>query len=543
MTMWLWAIVMLGVVLVALVAHDLVQKRHAIIRNFPIIGHLRYLLERIGPELRQYIVTDNDSERPFSRDQRRWIYASAKREDNTFGFGTDNRFEAEDDYLVIRHAAFPLAEPLAPTSCLPTPNDACAKVLGRTHNRRLQFRPASIVNISGMSFGSLGAKAVESLNRGAAQSGCWQSTGEGGLSPHHLHGGDLVLQLGTAYFGCRTPEGQFDIERLVDLVQSAPVRAIEIKLSQGAKPGLGGLLPGKKVTPEIAKFRGIPVGKDCHSPPSHTAFTGVEGLCDFVETIAERTGLPVGIKSAVGEERIWHDLANVMVETGTGPDFVTIDGGEGGTGAAPYVFADHVALPFYAGFTQVYKAFAERGLQHDIVFIGSGRLGLPARGFAAMALGVDIIAVAREAMFAVGCIQAQKCHTGHCPTGVATQSKWLQHGLDPTSKSARVANYVTTMRYDLQRLAHASGNVHPALANPSHIGMLSGGYKFRDLTEVFGYRPGWGATAVDDLIADIGRNVPSNDAPHDPMKVRVATPVAIPASGTAVNISPTPMAD
>lgn len=495
MIWWVVLAVLLG--LLALALFDVLQRRRAILRNFPVIGHLRFILEAVGPELRQYIVTDNDSERPFSRDERRWIYTSAKGENNTFGFGTDNRFERDGDYLIVRHAAFPLPEPEPPVTLLPAAGDGCAKVLGAHHGRAKAFRPASIVNISAMSFGSLGAKAIETLNRGALAAGCWHNSGEGGLSQYHFQGGDLVLQIGTAYFGCRTRDGQFDLERLVDRVESGPIRAIEIKLSQGAKPALGGLLPAAKVTPQIAELRGIEVGKDCVSPSRHTAFDGVEGLCEFIERIADRTGLPVGIKSAVGEAQFWSDLAQHMAKTGTGPDFVTVDGGEGGTGAAPLVFADHVALPFFAGFAQVYRQFAERNLQDGVVFIGSGRLGLPERAIAAYSLGADMINVAREAMLAAGCIQAQKCHTGHCPTGVATQNRWLQRGLDPTLKSARVANFIATLRYEVIRLAAATGAAHPAAVAPDSVAMLSGGLRLSSMREVFEYRPGWGAVDVD----------------------------------------------
>ena len=316
-------------VVAALAVHDLRQRRHAILRNFPVLGHFRFWLEAIGPELRQYIVTDNDQERPFNRDQRRWIYTSSKGENNLSGFGSDNDLEVAEEYLIIKHVAFPV--PPAPKAS-PVP---AAKVLGATHGRAKAFRPASIVNISGMSFGSLSGPAVEALNRGALGAGCLHTTGEGGISDHHRHGAELVWQIGTGYFGCRTEAGAFDLARAVDQVASAPVRAIEIKLSQGAKAGLGGVVPGVKVTPEIAAIRGVPVGQDCTSPPRHRAFGDVDGLIDFVETFADATGLPVGIKSAVGEQRFWDDLADRMATRGAGPDFVTVDGGEGGTGAAP----------------------------------------------------------------------------------------------------------------------------------------------------------------------------------------------------------------
>src|SRR4051794_26544802 len=253
-------------------AYDLTQRKHALLRNFPVIGHGRYLLESVGPELRQYIVTGNDEERPFSRDQRRWVYASSKLENNYFGFGTDNDVEHTEAYPVIKHRTFSEIAPASHTHAGEEELRPSAKVLGGPRDRPRQFRPSSIVNISAMSFGSLSAPAVEALNRGAALAGCLHNTGEGGLSPYHRNGGDLVLQIGTAYFGCRDEHGRFDLARLKDVVESAPVRALEIKLSQGAKPGLGGHLPGAKVSAEIAGIRGIPEGKDCISPSRHTEF-------------------------------------------------------------------------------------------------------------------------------------------------------------------------------------------------------------------------------------------------------------------------------
>lgn len=481
--------------LAALAVHDLRQRRHAILRNFPVLGHFRFWLEAIGPELRQYIVTDNDQERPFNRDHRRWIYTSSKGENNLSGFGSDNNLEAAEEYLIIKPVAFPV--PPAPKGD-PVP---AAKVLGATHGRAEAFRPASIVNVSAMSFGSLSGPAVESLNRGAAAAGCLHTTGEGGIADHHRHGGELVWQIGTGYFGCRTRAGDFDLARAVDQVASAPVRAIEIKLSQGAKAGLGGVVPGVKVTPEIAAIRGVPVGQDCISPPRHSAFGDVDGLIDFVEDLAEATGLPVGIKSAVGEQRFWEDLADRMVTRGAGPDFVTVDGGEGGTGAAPYVFADHVALPFRAAFPRVYRTFAERGLHEDLVFIGSGKLGLPESALLAMGLGCDLVNVGREAMLSIGCIQAQRCHTGRCPTGVATQSPWLTGGLDPDLKSVRAGAYLLALRFEVARLAGVCGRAHPALVDLDSFELVDNGRYAVPAREVFGYEPGWGVPSAADQAA------------------------------------------
>jgi glutamate synthase domain-containing protein 2 len=486
-------------VVVAVVIYDVTQTRHAILRNFPVIGHFRYWLETIGPELRQYIVTGNDEERPFSRDQRTWIYSSAKKQNNYFGFGTDNDLELSPNYLIIKHAAFPLPELHAGEPGYDSGYKVpCAKVMGAKRGRKKAFRPASVVNTSAMSYGSLSGPAVEAINRGAQIAGCMQNTGEGGVSPYHRKGGDLVWQIGTGYFGCRDDRGRFSMDRLRETVASAPIRMIEIKLSQGAKPGLGGVLPGAKVTAEIAQIRGIPVGETCISPSAHTAFSSADELLDFVEKIAQETGLPVGIKSAVGEIEFWQDLARLMLRGDRGVDFITIDGGEGGTGAAPLVFTDHVALPFKIGMSRVYRVFAEAGITDDIVFIGSGKLGFPDVAMLAFGLGCDMINVAREAMLAIGCIQAQRCHTGHCPTGIATQNKWLMRGLDPTDKSARLANYVTTLRKEILQLSRACAVPHPALITLDNMDIIDDRLRARPAREIFDYQPNWGRpSAVD----------------------------------------------
>ena len=295
-----------------------------------------------------------------------------------------------------------------------------------------------------------------------------------GCPSYHRNGGDLVFQIGTGYFGCRDADGRFDLARLTELVASAPVRAIEIKLSQGAKPGLGGMLPGAKVSKEIAEVRGIEPGVDCASPSRHRVFHDVDSMLDFVETVAEATGLPVGIKSAVGNMEFWDDLVQLMAADSRGVDFVNIDGGEGGTGAAPMVFADSVAYPFRLGFAEVYRRFATAGLADDVTFVGAGKLGIPDNAIVAFALGVDMVSVGREAMLAVGCIQAQKCHTDHCPVGIATQNPRYTRGLDPTLKSVRLANYVRTLRRDLLKVSEAVGVVHPALITADDVDVVEG---------------------------------------------------------------------
>jgi glutamate synthase domain-containing protein 2 len=497
--------------LLLLAVHDLVQRRHAVLRAYPVLGRMRYMLEKIGPELRQYWFASDKAERPFDRTERNWIYQSAKQQPNTFGFGSESDLERSPNYLVIRHAPFPHPTPsrgkpgAAPNFVMPS-----AKILGEHRGRPHAFRPQSAVNVSAMSFGALSAPAVTALNRGVKIAGCLQNTGEGGLSDYHLNGGELIFQIGTAYFGCRDKQGNFSLDHLKETIARGPVRALEIKLSQGAKPGLGGLLPAAKMTKEIAEVRGVPANQDCVSPPGHTQFKDADGLLDFVEMLAAETGLPVGVKSAVGEQRFWDDLAHLMATTDRGVDFVTIDGGEGGTGAAPLVFTDHVSLPFKIGFTRVYSAFVREELDRKVTFIGSGKLGLPEAALFAFAIGCDMVNVAREAMLAIGCVQAQICHTGRCPVGVTTQNRWLQRAIRPGDKAERLAQYLLALRGELYSLSRACGVAHPSLVTADHLEILDDRFGARSVRDLFGYEEGWGAADRDEihgLLEELGEAV------------------------------------
>lgn len=478
----------LAIVVATVVAiYDLLQTRDPILRNFPLVGHGRAVLETLGPKLRQYIIASNNEERPFDRDQRKWIYSSADGENNYFGFGTDNDLERTPGHLIIKQSAFPIIEKaISDAGYDPKYSIPSAKVMGGFRKREKAFRPASIIGTSAMSYGSLSSVAIEAINRGAQIAGCLQNTGEGGISPHHDHGGDLIFQLGTGYYGARTPDGRFAPAMFQEACQKFAVKAVEVKLSQGAKPGRGGVLPAGKITAQISEIRGIPQGKDCISPSAHREFGNADQLLDFVEQLAELSGVPIGIKSAVGQMDFWDQLIEQMVaDNGRAVDFITIDGGEGGTGAAPLTFSDHVSLPFKVGFSRVFKKFAAAGMADRIVWMGSGKLGFPQESLLAMAMGCDMISVGREAMLAIGCIQAQECHTGHCPTGVATQNKWLMRGLDPTDKSARLANYLVTLRKEILQLCHAVGVEHPALVTPEMFEILGGNYQTLSLNECF----------------------------------------------------------
>ena len=461
-----------------------VNKKHSITKNFPILGRIRFLMERFRPEIRQYFIEDDRSGLPFDRVQRSYIYRKSKDENSMSGFGSDANFNSAGHFVILQ-SEFPKSG--SETDLVP-----CAKVMGP--HRKKPYRPSSIINVSAMSFGALGPNATTANNIAALEAGMYHNTGEGGFSPYHETADQVVFQIGTGYFGCgiTMADGRtrkFSMSHLLELVSKHPsIKAIEIKLSQGAKAGKGGVLPGSKVTEEIAKIRGVDVGKDVISPAQHNAFNSVDGLIDFVEMIADNTGLPVGIKSAVGKSDFWEELAKRMSERGKGPDFITIDGGEGGTGAAPVPFADHVSLPFMDAFPLVYKIFQKHRLTDRVVFIASAKLGFPAKAVVAFAMGADLINIAREIMMSAGCIQAKKCHMGTCPAGIATHNWWLNRGFDIEDKSQRIARFVKELRKDILSLTHASGYDHPSEFMMSDIRIKEeSSIPYRNLAEVYDY--------------------------------------------------------
>ena len=474
--------------LILVFLHDIIQRKHTIIHNFPIVGHIRYLFESIGPELRQYWVANDKEETPFTRAERSWVYATSKKQNNNFGFGT-TEILYETGYPILKHAAFPVPEISTDLASNNKHSIPCAKIIGKIHNRIHPYRPPSIINISAMSFGSLGKNAISALNMGAKLAESYHNTGEGGISPYHQKGSDLVWQIGTGYFGARDQEGHFSKEYFKETLDDNPqIKMIEIKLSQGAKPGKGGILPKSKITKEIANIRGITMDMDCISPNTHTAFSNVDEMIDFIETLSDISGLPIGIKSAVGESQFWKELARRMKELNSGPDFITIDGGEGGTGAAPLAFSDHVSLPFKLGFKRVYKIFSEINMAQNVAWIGSSKLGFPDRAIIGLAMGCDIINVARETMLSIGCIQAQKCHTGHCPSGVATHNNWLQNGLDIESKAKRCGQYIIGLRKEILELSHACGYEHPCQFTGQDIELSAGVNIFNSLNDIMDYQ-------------------------------------------------------
>jgi glutamate synthase domain-containing protein 2 len=484
---WLWFLITIAAVLIIVALHNVMQTQHTILHNYPVFGYGRYWIEKLGPMLRQYLVADDNEELPFSRNERSWVYATAKGQNNMIGFGSAE-LQYSIGYPIIKNAAQPFPEQDARWPGDDPTTIPAIKVMGVARGRTRPYRVPSIVNISGMSFGALGRNAVSALNQGALFAGCYQNTGEGGVSPYHQFGADLIWQLGTGYFGARDDQGHFSLDVIEQTCEQIPrIRAIEIKLSQGAKPGKGGMLPGAKVVEEIARARRVPESEDCISPNSHSEFNGADELITFVESIAERTGLPVGIKSAVGETAFWEQLAERMHDREQGPDFITIDGGEGGTGAAPLTYADHVALPFKIAFKRVYTAFQDAGISHEVFWIGSGKLGFPDRTVVALAMGCDAINMAREAMLSIGCIQSRACHTGHCPTGITTMSTWRQAGLNIPSKGQRCGTFVKGLRKELLALSHTAGYEHPSQFTMEDVEVSAGANMFVPMRESLGY--------------------------------------------------------
>jgi glutamate synthase domain-containing protein 2 len=428
---------------------DRTQKQHTIRRNYPLIGRARYYFEHLGTFFRQYFYAMDREELPFNRAVRSWVYRAAKNVDTSIAFGSthDPRRVGSPCF---RHAAYPVlaSDAIAPSIKVIGPN--CAS----------PYQPHSYFNISAMSYGALSAVAIQALSRGAAQAGCWLNSGEGGLSPHHLEGEcDIVFQIGTAKYGVRDSDGKFCPERLREICARPQVKMIELKLSQGAKPGKGGLLPGAKITDEIARIRGIEANQDSISPNRHTEFSDDQGLLDFVAELKRISGLPVGIKFALGDEQWPQSLCQAIAQRQLDerPDFLNVDGAEGGTGAAPQPLMDFVGLPLWDALTIVNKALVANNLKKDIRLIAAGKLVSPSAVATALALGADYAVSARGFMFALGCIQAMQCNRNTCPTGITTHDSKLQRGLIPQSKSTRVAQYHYNMVKHVEQVAHACG--------------------------------------------------------------------------------------
>jgi glutamate synthase domain-containing protein 2 len=473
----LGALLLGAVALLVMYVQDRNQRHHAVRRNFPVVGRLRYGLEHLGPFLRQYLY-DTDRDRfPFNRAERSWVYRAAKNLDNTVAFGSTLNI-ARPGTVIFANAPFPL---LAPDALPPQPLQ-----IGPYCDQ--PYTPRSLFNISGMSYGAISKPAVQALSHGAAKAGCWLTTGEGGLSPYHLEGGcDIVMQIGTAKYGVRNVDGSLSDNRLREIAALPQVKMFELKLSQGAKPGKGGLLPGSKVTPEVAAIRGIPVGQDSVSPNGHPELRNTDDLLDMLGHIRRITGKPVGCKLVLGEPAWIDELCARVKQRGLewAPDFITLDGGDGGTGAAPETLLDRVGLPLRESLPLLVDRLAAHGLRERIRVICAGKLINPAQVAWALCMGADFVNSARGFMFALGCIQAMHCNRNNCPTGITTHDPRLQRGLDVAVKAERVHHYAVNMVKEVEVVAHACGVREPHALRRHHVRVVVDGGRTRRLDELF----------------------------------------------------------
>ena len=440
---------------------DANQSKNAVRRNYPVVGRFRELFIRLGEFFRQYFYALDREELPFNRAERDWVYKSAKGEDNTEPFGSTRSLSSAGTPIFVNAAFPPIAGPSeAPKSVVFGPD--CPN----------PYTSHSVVNVSGMSFGALSKPAVQALSRGSALAGCWMNTGEGGLSPYHLEGGgDVIFQIGTAKYGVRDHSGAFSPSKLKEIAARPEVKMIELKLSQGAKPGKGGLLPGAKVTEEIATIRGIPEGQDSISPNRHPEVGSVEQLVDFVCRVRALSEKPVGIKTVISSTNWLEELCRYIHVVGQdkAPDFITVDSGDGGTGAAPMALLDNVGLTLRESLPMLVDTLTRHGLRDRIKVICSGKLVTPAEVAWAYCAGADAVNTARGFMFSIGCIQAMACNTNNCPTGVTTHKPHLQNGLDPAVKAKRVQNFVEKMEKDVAMIAHSCGVHHARELQRKHV--------------------------------------------------------------------------
>lgn len=475
---WLLVVATLCGGLFLLGVHDLFQRRHSILRNYPVVGHLRFLLEGFRPEIRQYIIEGDHEEVPFSRQARGLVYQRAKGVEDKRPFGTIENVYGSG-YAWLTHSASPVAI---------TDTNFRVRIGGSACK---QTYDASLYNISAMSFGSLSANAILSLNTGAKKGGFAHDTGEGGISRYHRQGGgDLIYQVASGYFGCRTDDGSFSPKKFAEIAADPQIRMIEIKLSQGAKPGHGGMLPASKISPEIAEARGIPMGVDCVSPAAHGTFSTPIGLMQFVGQLrALSGGKPVGIKLCIGHRREFMSMVKAMLKTGIIPDFIVVDGAEGGTGAAPVEFANRVGMPMLEGLTFVHNTLRGAGIRHEVKIGAAGKIVSAFDIARVVALGADWCNAARGFMFAIGCIQAQACHTNKCPVGIATQDPVRQRALDVGDKSDRVARFHRNTMKALGEIAGSAGLSNPSDFMPYHFMFRQKDNEFLDGNEAYPYLP------------------------------------------------------
>ncbi|PCI47092.1 MAG: FMN-binding glutamate synthase family protein [Thalassobium sp.] len=474
------AIVTIGTIGWIVVAYitDRHQTRHTVRRNFPVIGRFRYLFEHLGEFFRQYFFAMDREEMPFNRAERGWVYRAAKNESTTVAFGSTRRLDIPGTIMFV-NSPFPALK-----------HDFCAsRAVTIGEHCRTPFTTSALVNISGMSYGALSKPAILALSKGAKKAGCWMNTGEGGLSSFHLEGGcDIVFQIGTAKYGVRNDEGGLDEKKLADIAHIERVRMFEIKLSQGAKPGKGGILPGGKVSAEIAAIRGIPEGEDSISPNGHPEIHSVDDILDMVARVRAITGKPTGFKTVLGDVDWIRDLCREIQRRGpeSAPDFITLDGAEGGTGAAPQSLIDYMGLPIGQALPMLVDALDEFDLRPRIRVIASGKLLTPDKVAWAICVGADFAVTARGFMFALGCIQALQCNKNTCPTGITTHNPQLQRGLVPADKAERVAHFAKNLEQEIGIIAHSCGVDEPRELQRRHARMVQPNGEARLLSELYG---------------------------------------------------------
>ncbi len=476
-TLFVFAVGVIVLSVVVMFIIDISQREDAIRRNYPVIGRFRHLFSTLGEFFRQYFFAQDREEMPFNRAQREWAYKSAAGVDNTVAFGSTQNIAAVGSPIYANEIYAPLDDEVSDPPFLTIGEGA-----------RQPYPAASLLNISAMSYGSLSAPAVRALSKGAKLAGCWLNTGEGGLSDHHLSGGcDIIFQIGTAKYGVRDENGSFSEDKLREIAGLPQVKMVEIKLSQGAKPGKGGILPADKVTQEIARIRGIPVGQASLSPNRHAEVANNGELLDFIARVREVSGLPTGFKTAMGGVEWLDDLCALINKRGveSAPDFITIDSGDGGTGAAPMPLIDNTALTIREALPMVVDVLVKHKLRDRIRVICAGKLITPAEVAWAYCAGADFVNSARGFMFALGCIQSLRCNKNNCPTGITTHQLHLQRGLDPSDKAVRVKNYVGKIQYGAGLIAHACGVPHVRQLERKHVRLFQADGKTRPLSEIY----------------------------------------------------------
>jgi glutamate synthase domain-containing protein 2 len=444
---------------------DVTQTKHAVRRNFPVIGRFRYLFERLGEFFRQYFFALDREEMPFNRAERSWVYRACTGTDNTIAFGSTRDLKRPGTVIFLNDPWPVLETDIAEPSEV-TIGPYC----------REPYRTSSLVNVSAMSYGAISKPAVIALSRGASAAGVWLNTGEGGLSPYHLEGGaDLVFQIGTAKYGVRGTDGELSDAKLKELAARPEIKMFELKLSQGAKPGKGGILPAAKVSEEVARIRGIPAGIASISPNRHPDIANVCDLLDIIEQIRTQTGKPVGFKAVIGQAEWLTEFVDAILRRGeeSAPDFVTIDGGDGGSGAAPMPLMDSVGMVVRESLPLLVDKLTVAGLRERIKIIASGKMIVPSEAAWAFCIGADFVVSARGFMFALGCIQAMQCNKNTCPTGVTTHNRRLQRGLDPTDKAERVFHYARTIVKEVGMIAHACGVAEPRMLQRHHCRIVA----------------------------------------------------------------------